>query len=117
MPSVNFDVVRFADGSVDLDSTMDQIRLSVAGIIEQMESESEGIGKAVNGIFDQYKGQTIAMPAIQALVLQRLNASPETFKSLSEKVTDYLRNNSGEFGLFTIARGRAGGVSRNVDKR
>jgi len=116
MASVNFDVVRFADGSVDLDSTMEQIRLSVAGIIEQMESESEGIGKAVNGIFDKYRGQTIAMPALQALVLQQMNASPETFKSLSEKVGEYLRNNSGEFALFTIARGRSGGVSRNADK-
>lgn len=118
MASISIDLVRSAEGSVDVEATLFKAHEQILEYIAKRETEEAEIGKAVHAVFDQYPGASINMPAITSLVLRSLGAEPANFKTLTEKVVEYLRNNSGEKGMaqFQIARGRNGGVKRWCDQ-
>lgn len=118
MSSVTLTLVRGFGGVVDVEASVEAARAQIEAYVAQRETEDTKIGEAVHGIFDQYRGASVNMPALISLVLQRLGAEPATFKALGEKVMEYVRGNAGErgFSTFVISRGRGGGVKRWCDQ-
>jgi hypothetical protein len=116
MPTISIEVVRSFDGSVDMTASLSAAKTAIEKFIADKESEDTAINVAVHEVFDQFKGANINMPALVSLVVQKLGGSPENFKVLGDKIANFVRDNSGEFGTFTISKGRGGGVRRNSDK-
>lgn len=116
MPTISIEVVRFFDGSVDMTASIMAAKAAIEKFVSDKESEDTAINVAVHEVFDQFKGANINMPALVSLVVQKLGGSPENFKALGDKVATFVRDNSGDFGVFTITKGRGGGVRRNSDK-
>lgn len=109
-------VVRGSDGSVDTDATLAKFESTLSAYIVERETEQSTIAAAVGAVFDAHKGTAINMPALTSLTVQRLNAQPENFKTLSERVQSYVREQSkGDSSMFLIAKGKGGGVSRRCD--
>lgn len=115
------------DGHIDQAQSEAAFRSALLKHIAERETEQEQIAEAVSALFDQYKGASINMPAVASMTAQRLNAQPETFKVLSERVLDYVRANSqGETqedgtverpdSLFVIGKGKGGGCYRRADR-
>lgn len=95
-------------------------------LVAERETQTEQIRDAVEALFDQYRGTSINMPAIASMTCQHLNAQPETFKVLSERVLAYVRENAqgkalpdGTYerpdSLFVIEKGKGGGCYRRAD--
>lgn len=116
-------------GKVDQDKSEAAFRGALLKYVAERETEGTLIEEAVSALFDQYKGAAINMPAVCSMTAQRLNAQPENFKVLSDRVAEYVRANSQETGnekegtlvehpdsLFIIAKGKGGGVSRRADR-
>lgn len=105
--------VVLSNGSVDVAASTAKFQAQLASYITERETETSQIGEAVNAVFDAHKGKTLTMPTLQALATQQLNAQPENFKALSERVAAYVRENNG--GSLRITKGKGGGVSRVAD--
>lgn len=116
MPTISIEVVRSFDGSVDMTASLMSAKTAIEKFVADKESEDTAINVAVHEVFDQFKGASINMPALVSLTIQKLGGSPENFKVLGDKVSAFIRGNSGDFGVFTITKGRGGGVRRNSDK-
>ena len=69
------------------------------------------------------------MPTVGSLVAQKLNAPPEAFGTISERVLNYVRANSQTTGsekegnlvqhpdsLFLIGKGKGGGAAVRADR-
>ena len=111
--------VRNPDGSIDLDGTERKFSGDLIRFQTERELEAEAVGFAVNAVFDQYPGVKLNMPAMTSMALQRLNVQPENFKSLTEKVQEYIRDRAGERDSgapFHIGKGKGGGVFRWADQ-
>lgn len=115
MNSINAFLVRSENGSVDLDATTAKFRGALEVYLAERETELSQIAEAVHGVFDQYKGVSLNMPALLNFALGRLNPTPATHALLSERTVEYVRDNAGEGKIFTIAKGKGGGVRRNAD--
>lgn len=108
-----------SSGTVDRDATLTACENAIDTYVAERELESETIAKAVHGVFDQYKGASINMPALAGFALQRLNAQPANFNVLEERTMEYVRANAGtrESGAeFAIGKGKGGGVKRWADQ-
>lgn len=104
-------VVFGATGSVDHEATLAKFAGDLARYEAERETECATIGAAVHALFDQHIGKRIPMPFLQGEVLKALNAQPENYKVLTEKVTDYVRTSP----EFDTAKGKGGGVGRVSD--
>jgi len=117
------------DGVINQEKSTEAFRGALLRYVAGRETEDALIQEAVTSLFDQFKGQAIPMPAVCSMTAQKLNAVPENFKILSDRVGDYVRANSQETGsekegnlvehpdsLFVIAKGKGGGVSRRADR-
>ncbi len=116
-----------AGGHIDQAASEQAFRTALSRRIAELETEQDSIAAATAELFDQYRGQAIAMPTLGSLVAQKLNAQPENHAVLSERVKAYVRANSQEVkaadgtvtkhpdSLFVIAKGKNGGVSRRAD--
>jgi hypothetical protein len=61
-------------------------------------------------------GKTLAMPIVSNYALIRLNAQPENYSALNERVLQYIRDNKvGDASLFVVSKGKGGGCSRRSD--
>lgn len=110
--------VRDEAGELDLSATVAKFEGALLQYQAERETELATIGAAVNAVFDAHKGASINMPAVTSLALQKLNVQPETYKALSERVQAFVRDNASEErggGIFRIAKGKGGGVSRWAD--
>ena len=101
-----------SDGTIAVDATCLAFRNALLAHIAEQEKQDDEISRALNGIFDTYKGARINMPALAALALQRLGADPTNYKTLESAVLQHIRNN---LTVFHVARGKNGGVSRIAD--
>ena len=107
-------VLRDSDGSIDVAGTVQKFEDELLVYLAERETEEEQVSAAVHAVFDAHKGARINMPAVVSLALQHLSVTPATYQALSTKVQEYVRSNNGV--LFTIAKGKGGGVSRNADE-
>lgn len=104
------------DGRIDADKSRAAFDTVLSNLIAERDVEVGQIASAVEALFDTYKGKPIAMPALASMAAQKLNAQPENFKTLSERVLDYVRANSkGDSSLFVIGKGKGGGCYRRAD--
>lgn len=119
-------VVRTADGSVDLESTLFKFEEDLQRFIAEKDVENAAIAAQIHAIFDTYKGARLNMPYLTGEALRRMNASPANWKVLSDKITSFVQDNAqgktGEDGsverpnsTFIISRGKGGGVARRAD--
>ena len=114
------------DGHIDIDASTAAFRSAAIKRQAELETEQTEIADAVTALFDQYRGQAIPMPTVGSMVAQKLNAQPENFKVLSDRVLDYVRQNSqGEVkdgvaarpdSEFVIGKGKNGGCYRRADR-
>lgn len=104
-------VVRNLDGSINHEETLTRFATDILKYEAEREAEHATIGAAVHALFDAHKGKRLATPFVVSEALKSLDAQPETYKVLTEKVTDYLRTNPD----FSISKGKGGGVGRVVD--
>lgn len=113
-------------GHIDQDASEQAFRSALTRRMAELETEQTEIAAAVTELFDQYRGQPIAMPTLGSLVASKLNAVPENHAVLSERAKDYVRANAqGKVtdgteerpnSLFVIGKGKNGGVSRRADR-
>lgn len=115
-------------GKIDIDASTQAFRTAALKRQAELETEGAEIAQAVEELFDQYRGKAIPMPTVGSMVAQKLNAQPENFKVLSDRVLDYVRANSQTTGseedgtlvqhpdsLFVIGKGKGGGAYRRAD--
>jgi hypothetical protein len=114
-------------GNIDTEASVAAFRTALLKRIAERELEATSIGEAVTALFDEHVGVSINMPAVASMTCAKLNAQPENFKVLSDRVLDYVRANSqGETteegveerptSLFVIAKGKNGGCYRRADR-
>jgi len=108
---LNTYVVRSTTGSINFDATIAKFEADLSTFHAAREKEESVIADALHAIFDSHQGKRIPMPFLTSEVLRMLNVQPENFKSLSEKVQDYVRVCSD----FNIGKGKGGGVGRVCD--
>ena len=123
--SLTVDLV-LSGGHIDIEASTQAFRAACLKRQAELETEQEQIAEAVSALFDTYQGKSIAMPAVASMTAQKLNAQPENFKVLSDRVLDYVRANSqGEVkdgveqhpgSLFVITKGKGGGCYRRADR-
>lgn len=101
---------RGADGSVDIAASANAYAAALTKWAAENEIPSEEISEAVNAVLDRHTGR-IPMPALLSLSAQELNATPETFKVLSDRVHAYVTGQTKAGKLFVV-KGKGGGVSR-----
>lgn len=110
--------IRSEAGNIDLPATLAKFEVTLIQFQAERETEAASLGVAVGGVFDQYRGINLNMPAVTSMALTRLNVQPENFKILTEKVQTYIRDNAGEResgAIFHIGKGKGGGVRRWSD--
>jgi hypothetical protein len=107
-------VVRNADGTIDVEATCQKFEGDLLVHIAERETEEEQVATAVHGVFDTYKGARINMPALVSAAVTRLGVQPANYQVLADAVHAYVRSNAGT--LFTIQKGKGGGVSRISDE-
>ena len=131
MDTITVKLVRGVGGNIDQDLSRSAFDMLLAQHIAARETEYETIGAAVDSVFDQYVGASINMSALVSFALTKLNAQPENYAVLSERVAQYVRDNSqgkllSEKGAevkvwerpdstFVIGKGKGGGVYRRID--
>lgn len=122
--SLNNYVVR-TNGSINTQATLEKFQADLVKFEQEKEAQLASIGKAIHALFDQYRGARLNTPFVTGEVLRRLDVQPESYKSLSDKVQEYLHLHSQgkvEDGvaerpnsLFVISKGKGGGVGRRAD--
>lgn len=111
-------LVRDDSGAVDVESSVAAFRAAVLQHIAARETETTTIALAVDELFTEKRGARLHMPYVVSQCQQKLNAQPENFKALGERVAQYVRDNAGERDsgkLFNIGKGKNGGVTRWSD--
>ena len=119
MKTLLINLVRFEDGSIKVDGTLDAAHSQLLNHIAARETETATIAAAVDELFTDKLGARLNMPYVVSQCQQKLNAQPENFKALGERVAQYVRDNAGprESGkLFNIGKGKGGGVTRHSDQ-
>lgn len=108
--------VRNVDGSVDHEATLEKFASDLFRFEELHDREQQVIGGAINAVFDEYQGARLNTPFLVGQVLKKLNAQPENYKALSDRVVTFIRSNSqAEDSVFVISKGKGGGIGRRSD--
>lgn len=107
-------IKRGSDGSVDVDASKEAYGTALTEWCAQNEIAADRISNAVNEVLDRHAGR-IPMPALLSLSVQELNATPATFKVLSDRVHAYVKGQT-EAGKLFVVKGKGGGVSREAPK-
>ncbi len=111
-------------GRIDQDAARASFESGLAKLLAEREVEQTQIAQVVSDLFDRQLGQGLKMPYLGSTAANALNAQPENFSVLSERVLDYVRANSqgdgktkpiDETSLFVIAKGKNGGAFRRAD--
>jgi len=120
--------VRSAQGSIDHECTLAKFAGDLARFAAERETEMADIGKAVHALFDQYRGARLNTPFVVGETLRRLEAKPENYKALSDKVTELIRSQAqgatqddgsveNPNSVFLIGKGKGGGIARRADMK
>lgn len=103
--------VRNADGSIDHEGTLAKFAGDLLRFEAERELEREVIANAVHALFDKHLGKRLNTPFVVGEALKALNAQPENYKVLTEKVQDFIRTSPD----FHTGKGKGGGVARLCD--
>ncbi len=118
------------DGQIDLAESEVSFHTALVKRIAEQGVELDRIQVALNELFTENLGKSIAMPTVGSLVANKLGAVYENFQTLSTRTQEYVRANSqgktlsgkGKTAiverpnsLFVVSKGVGGGVARRCD--
>ena len=107
--------VVYVGGVVHMEKTLNSVAEAITLFNETQTADLEAVGVAVNKVFNDNKGAFINMAALKTLALNHLNpTSLEAMGVLSQRLTDFIKCNSGEGGAFVVKKAR--GVGRVADQ-
>jgi len=115
MSTFSIQVVRFSDGSVDRDSTLERAEQALDAFIVETSEHDARLASVVGAVFDKLNGARANMPYVVSQCLSALGTKPEQFKQVAEDVANFIRASSGtraSGAVYRIAKGKGGGVSR-----
>jgi len=116
MDSLTVQLVRHADGSVDVDGSTASFEAALSDFVAQSETEQSTIAATVNAQFDKHPGTAIKLPNLASMTCAALNAQPVNYTRLEGLALSYVRANASEKRedgkLFRIGRGKGSGVRR-----
>jgi len=104
-------VILSAQGSIDHEGTISKFSGDLLRFEAERETENATIGQAVHALFDLHLGKRLPMPYLTGEALKSLNAQPENYKVLSDKVAEFVRTSP----QFDTAKGKGGGCGRVAD--
>lgn len=103
--------VRNSDGTINHEATLAKFAGDLLRYEAEREMEREVIAGAVHALFDRHLGKRMTTPFVVSEALKSLNAQPENYKALTEKVQEFLRTTP----EFHTGKGKGGGVARLAD--
>jgi len=103
---------RGTDGSIDVAASANAYAKALTEWSAENEVPAEQIVEAVNAVLDLHPGR-IPMPALLSLAVQKMGATPETFKVLSDRVHAYVTGQT-KANLLFVVKGKGGGVSKEA---
>ncbi len=115
------------DGQIDLAESEVSFHTALVKRIAEQGVELDRIQVALDELFTENLGKSIAMPTVGSLVANKLGAVYENFQTLSTRTQEYVRANSqGKVdkatkvaerpnSIFVVSKGVGGGVSRRAD--
>lgn len=125
--SLNVTLVHNSDGTIDQAASEAAFSSTLSAHIADREMQDTLISEKVSELFEAFKGQAIPLPTVASMVAQKLNALPANFKTLSERVANFVRANSqGETAkdgsverpnsYLIVSKGKGGGVAVRADR-
>ena len=126
--TLTVNLVSKADGSIDQEASEQAFADQLAAHIVDRETQDTQIANVVSSLFDKHLGKFLTMPTLCSLAVGALNGQPENWKTLSERVANYVRANSQErkaadgtitkddSSAYVIGRGAGKGVARRADQ-
>jgi hypothetical protein len=109
--NISYFIIRSVDGSIDHEATLGKFAGDLLQFEAEREIECSTIGAVVHATFDTHLGKRLPTPFVLNEALRALNAQPENYKVLTEKVQQFIRT-SPEFHTLP---GKGGGVARLRD--
>lgn len=106
-------IVRSANGSIDHEASLAKFAGDLLKWEADREVEREVIAGAVHALFDRHLGKRLTTPYVVSEALKSLNAQPENYKTLTEKVAEFLRTSP----EFDTTKGKGGGCARSRDAK
>jgi hypothetical protein len=114
MNTITINLVRDESGALDVEASVAGARADILNYQANRETETATIALAVAEVFAKFPAARLNMPVVRSMTLHALNAQPENFQALGDRVLDYVRENAGEKRtdgkLFKISKGKGGGV-------
>lgn len=118
-----------ASGNVDVKGSLDNAETAILTYKAERETEEETIRQKLDEVFDTRPGVKMNMPFVinQALTLMGVSQAPASYKTLYDRVHDFIVSNSqGKTdketktverpdSYFVIGKGKGGGVARRAD--
>ncbi len=104
-------IVREHDGTINLSASVDNFHSQLEMYRKTHRTALKRVASAVNSVFDEHRGTSFNLSAIQGFALTKLQATPDNWDELSELVAEYVRSDPN----FEIRKGRGGGVRRKSD--
>jgi hypothetical protein len=102
--------VRDSSGAVDVAASANAYATALTKWCAENEVASDTIELAVETAFDRHPGR-LPMPALLSAAVNELAPEPAQFKTLSQRVHDYVRGQA-KLGRLDIGKGKGGGVER-----
>lgn len=132
MATLEITLVPGADGTVDINATLEGALARVQQYKASKETEETTISGHLNALFDELKAagtKNVNMPFVVNEVLRRMNVSamPASYNTLFARVHSYIQTNSQgkkdktsgtverPDSTFVIGKGKNGGVGRRSD--
>lgn len=107
--------VRNEDGSTNIDATVHKFREQLGAYVAKRETEITALSLAIDTVFDEKPaGSFISKSFIVHRVTQILNVDNDSFVPMQLKVLEYLKDASGENGIYVAKR--AVGLGRRRDQ-
>lgn len=106
--------VRNDDGTTNIDATVAKFREQLGAYVAKRETEVTALALAVDTVFNEKpSGSFITKSYITHRVMQILNVDNDSFLPMQAKVSEYLKDASGENGIYVSKR--AVGLGRRRD--
>jgi len=108
MDTLTFNLVRSAGGEIDVQASLAEANRVIAQKSMEEQEEFGLISEAVDRVWSQRpSAKVISIDALTSFALSEINAEPDQYVELVERIKNYIRSNT---SLFHIAKGKGGGV-------
>lgn len=104
--------VVWSNGKVNRAASVANFAAELDRFEEQRNMETSILYDAVHSVLDRFPGSKLPMAFIVSEVLKALNAQPENYRSLTNKVEKFIRSSP----EFVMVRGKNGGICRLIDR-